>query len=349
LLEALRRPADAGVAATHARSIHARSMTWTIRQPAAADAAAIAALFGRSRLSAMPWLPVLHTPDEDVAFFTDEVATSLGWVAVDGVSLLGFALGRDGWLNHLYVDPRHQGRGVGSALLAQAVEAMPDGIQLWAFERNVRARAFYAGRGFVEAERTDGTANQEREPDVRMVRASSDAEPVLVRYASPDDAEGIARVHTTSWQEGYRGLLPQDFLDLLDWRARRDWWRAELEAPSNPGRRVVVAARGGRIVGFAAIGPARDDDLRAESPPWFELYAIYVSPDHWREGVGASLLAAGRQTVPDGVDRWALWVLRDNDRARAFYGEYGFEPDGATRVEEIGGAQAHEVRYRGTR
>jgi len=169
----------------------------------------------------------------------------------------------------------------------------------------------------------------------------------VVRTASPDDAEGIARVHTTSWQVGYRGLLPQDFLDLLDWRSRRDWWRAELAAPTNPGRRVAVALMDEHLVGFTAVGPARDDDLRADLPPWFEVYAIYVAPDRWAEGVGTALMTAGRHLVPYGVHRWSLWVLQGNGRARAFYGAQGFEPDGSTRVEEIGGSAAHEVRYRG--
>lgn len=41
------------------------------------------------------------------------------------------------------------------------------GLTLWVFETNVDARRFYRDHGFVEVERTDGSANEERSPDVR--------------------------------------------------------------------------------------------------------------------------------------------------------------------------------------
>ena len=42
------------------------------------------------------------------------------------------------------------------------------------FESNVAARAFYARHGLVELERTDGSANEERRPDVRMAWPGTD-------------------------------------------------------------------------------------------------------------------------------------------------------------------------------
>ena len=118
----------------------------------------------------MPWLPDLHTPAEDLAFFTRMIPDSVGWVAADveDGTVVGFALTRDGWLDHLYVDPEHRGTGAGSALLQAAIlEAGPD-IRLWVFQRNHQARAFYLTRGFVEIESTDGADNEEHEPDVLM-------------------------------------------------------------------------------------------------------------------------------------------------------------------------------------
>jgi hypothetical protein len=46
-----------------------------------------------------------------------------------------------------------------------AKEVRPDGLMLWTFQRNARARQFYEARGFVAAELTDGSRNEEREPD----------------------------------------------------------------------------------------------------------------------------------------------------------------------------------------
>ncbi len=72
------------------------------------------------------------------------------------------------WLDDLYVVPGHARRGIGSALLETAKALRPGGFGLWVFETNAPARAFYAGHGLVEVERTDGSDNEERAPDIRM-------------------------------------------------------------------------------------------------------------------------------------------------------------------------------------
>jgi putative acetyltransferase len=132
------------------------------------DAVVVAAVFRRSREAAMPWLPVLHTPEEDVEFFRSQLSEHCSWVALAGGQVAGFAVAGEGWLHHLYVEPDLRGRGMGSAMLDEAKDAFPTGLWLWVFERNAAARVFYEARGFLEVERTDGTGNQEKEPDVLM-------------------------------------------------------------------------------------------------------------------------------------------------------------------------------------
>jgi GNAT superfamily N-acetyltransferase len=141
----------------------------TVRPATPGDAARVAELHLGARRSAMPWLAQPH-PDEEVRAWVRSVLVPSGTVTVaelDG-HVVGFVAAGDGWLEHLYVDPAAQGRGVGSLLFAQAQAALPLGFDLWAFQRNVRALAFYASRGCVEVERTDGSTNEEREPDVRL-------------------------------------------------------------------------------------------------------------------------------------------------------------------------------------
>ena len=115
----------------------------------------------------LPFLPDLHTPDEVRAYFQDHVfPDNEVWVAEQDGVLIGYAARGDGWLNHLYVHPDYQGRGVGDVLLAKAMDGV-DELQLWAFQQNTRARLFYEKRGFMLVELTDGSGNMEKTPDAR--------------------------------------------------------------------------------------------------------------------------------------------------------------------------------------
>ena len=96
-------------------------------------------------------------------------------VAVLDGRVVGYTRATRTWLDDLYVLPDAQGRGVGTALLDRVLAGHPDGIGLWVFESNRPARDFYARHGFVSLERTDGSANEERAPDIKLVWPGADA------------------------------------------------------------------------------------------------------------------------------------------------------------------------------
>jgi ribosomal protein S18 acetylase RimI-like enzyme len=123
-------------------------------------------VFLAARRQAMSYLPKLHS-DADVRDWIEHVMMADCAVMVaelDG-RLAGFGACANGFLHHLYVAPETQGQGVGGRLLAAAQAAHPDGLRLYAFQRNTKARAFYEKRGFKLLSMTDGQANEEREPD----------------------------------------------------------------------------------------------------------------------------------------------------------------------------------------
>jgi hypothetical protein len=61
------------------------------------------------------------------------------------------------------------GIGLGARLVDLAKSRRPAGLQLWRFVTNIGARRFYERHGFVVAEVTDGSGNEENEPDVRFI------------------------------------------------------------------------------------------------------------------------------------------------------------------------------------
>ena len=121
-----------------------------IRPAEPRDADAIAAVHRASMREAMPWLPDLHTPDEDRAWVAQVVLPRQDvWVAEAGGRIVGVAsMDAEDMLTQLYILPGHQGAGIGSALLDAAKSARPGGFRLYAFQRNTRARRFYERRGW---------------------------------------------------------------------------------------------------------------------------------------------------------------------------------------------------------
>jgi len=158
-----------------------------------------------------------------------------------------------------------------------------------------------------------------------------------VRLATGDDADGIEQVRVRGWQVAYRHVFPREELESMPVDGTR--WRGRLESPP-PGWTTFVAEDDGELVGFASLGPSRDEHGLGE------LYAIYVEPARWSTGVGRALLASAEHRLAREYREATLWVLEDNPRARTFYEHAGWAPDGARKAEARFGVRAAEVRYR---
>lgn len=140
----------------------------SIRPAALDDVPEIALISKQARARAMPWLPVLHTLDGDISFFSRRVLPNETVEVVEAENrIAGFIAYADGWINHLYLHPDFWRIGLGSRLLHRA-QNQSDNLQLWVFERNLAAQYFYMKHGFVEETRTDGSGNEENCPDVRL-------------------------------------------------------------------------------------------------------------------------------------------------------------------------------------
>jgi GNAT superfamily N-acetyltransferase len=164
---------------------------------------------------------------------------------------------------------------------------------------------------------------------------------LLLRTAVAADAMAVAAVHVRAWQEGYRGLLPDEYLDGLrpEDRARQySFGGSSTDSPV-----TTVAVQDETICGFAAFGSAR----RPSNNGLAELLALYVDPVSWRSGIGRHLMADARMRLADqGFAEAVLWVLAGNERAAWFYVADGWAPDGITRQDQVWGVTADEVRYR---
>jgi GNAT superfamily N-acetyltransferase len=140
-----------------------------VRRLELADMDGAARVLRTSFDQALPSLVGLHTPEEDRWFFRERVFNTCEvWGAFEGAAMVGVLAFRKDWIDQLYLLPNAQGQGIGTELLQVAQNAFGC-LQLWTFQRNVKARRFYEARGFALVEQTDGARNEEKEPDARYL------------------------------------------------------------------------------------------------------------------------------------------------------------------------------------
>lgn len=184
-----------------------------LRPASGEDVDRVAAIRLAARRDAPMPLPV--AADEGL-----DVELARVWVAeAPGGDLVAYARFTEVWLEDLYVLPSAQGEGIGTALLDVVKAHCPGGFGLWVFATNQPARSFYAGRGLVELEHTDGSTNPEGEPDIRVVWPGEDP------------------------MAGFRRLIDEIDLALGDLLARR---AALTHAVQDHKRRTLQVADPGR-------------------------------------------------------------------------------------------------------
>lgn len=136
-----------------------------IRQANLQDSDLVAAISRQSRKHFLPYLPALHSFEEDKAYFRNVVFEECQvWVVETNGALVGFCAFREDWIDHLYLLPSHVGMRLGEALLNRAKETHHF-LQLWVFQENSRAIRFYERHGFRKVKETDGSQSEEKLPD----------------------------------------------------------------------------------------------------------------------------------------------------------------------------------------
>jgi len=143
-----------------------------------------------------------------------------------------------------------------------------------------------------------------------------------IRKATLEDADGIAYVHHHSWMESYVGIIDEAFLKT------RTLERSQSIFHKNECKGYLVAEVNGMVVGFAGYGKTRDADLEG----FGEIYALYVLRKYQKMGIGKKLIAQAIEMLPE-YDRFAIWVLTDNQNAIGFYQHLGFVFDGTIKED----------------
>lgn len=162
---------------------------------------------------------------------------------------------------------------------------------------------------------------------------------IEIRYASVEEADSIAEIHTSSWRATYRGIVADQILDNLDTQKRS----AQLKNDINQYPQLYnIVYKGKEPAGFASFGRSRDPNSQDTDG---EIYAIYLHPQFLNQGIGRKLFQWSEEELrKKGYQRIFIWVLEDNLNARNFYEKHNYQFDGSIKDIRIGKV-LQEIRY----
>ena len=159
---------------------------------------------------------------------------------------------------------------------------------------------------------------------------------INIRKATQKDCSTIAKIRIDNWKTTYKGLLPQSFLDELDYEKETNYW---LNYPKSEVSNVFVATnKNDNILGFVGIKAFDKENTIGE------IYALHTSQAFRGKGAGKALIYHSAQLFKtQDINEMRLWVVVGNNNAIAIYEHLGAkiytertEIINSTDVPEIG-------------
>jgi len=162
---------------------------------------------------------------------------------------------------------------------------------------------------------------------------------VVIRERKLEDCRKIQEIITKSWQDTYRGIINDNYLDELsnNEESRIKSFMKDFDFDDNP---YLVLEVDGEVVGFVRYSEADDDRYSS----YGEITALYILDDYKGYGYGKSLfLSAVEKLVDNDFDKMIIGCL-DGNKSNYFYQHMHGILD-STRIFSRGGEELIENVY----
>ncbi len=110
---------------------------------------------------------------------------------------------------------------------------------------------------------------------------------LLIRWASPEDAEDLGVIHALGWKIAYKGIIPDEVLDNITVEKRMKYFEKALKDKKEETGVLIVEDK---KIGFLTLGINRDEDLDSN---YGEIWGVYLLPEYWGMGFGRILMNWG--------------------------------------------------------
>ena len=138
-----------------------------------------------------------------------------------------------------------------------------------------------------------------------------------IRLNRIEDQEGMAKIKVDCWQDTYKNIIDQSYLDSLNYEIQTNKYIDSFDEYKNM---VLVAedVNDHKIIGYSCFSTDANEYADAE------LISLYIDKNYSRQGVGTSLL---RETIKElkkyNKKTMMLWCIKENKNAIKFYEKMG--------------------------
>ncbi len=140
-----------------------------------------------------------------------------------------------------------------------------------------------------------------------------------IRKAVIEDAIGIGKVHVEAWQETYKGLLCEEYLNSISVGEKTKKWKEIIQDDVKTERILVIENELRDIVGFAFYGVNNEKEYEYDG----DLHAMYILKAYQNRGYGSKIIKiAVKELVDLGCNSLIIWALKYNPYCR-FYEKIG--------------------------
>jgi len=164
-------------------------------------------------------------------------------------------------------------------------------------------------------------------------------ENILIRNIEEKDIKDVVKIQVTSWQNTYKGIIDDDFLDSMDIneiteRREKDYHKGGF----------IVVIENNEIIGFS-----RYVDTNQFTPEYddvdCEIIALYVRLDKKHRGIGKRMFNyIVKELKQKDKKRMIIWCLKENYPSRKFYEAMGGNIKGEHNIN-FGGKEYPEVGF----
>jgi len=140
----------------------------------------------------------------------------------------------------------------------------------------------------------------------------------VIRKKKRKDCRDVAHVVTVAWNETYKGLVSDEFLNSLYLNEEERAINSYKRFNENENHQYVLEVDN-KIVGFINVGPTDEIDYNNCG----EIHAIYIINGYKGYGFGKKLIDVGIQELKSmGYDKMVIGCLVDNP-SNKFYEHIG--------------------------